>query len=603
MAWRLELDAATGRARRPIPLAHRAEGRVYPKSPANSDLAVVELLDLIPGATTMVGTRAFVVSQQWVDDQEEATTYAAPDEAGDFLFDPDPAAFEDPFAEVNAYYQVTRISRWFEEHVGLSLELPARVLVNYAQEPGGQYLNAYAYTDPNSGRFMVVAGQAGEYDFAYDGMTLAHEFGHPVFDLRNDIADNNLYPINTDAQGFHPAPQGMNEGASDYWAATSFDDPDVFAFFPEDQGQAVLSPRAVDNAMRCPDDVWGEAHLDAPLVSGTFWAVREALGAQAGDEVVYAALGQVSDSPTFEELAGWLAADAHTLAEQGVVADAAAAAVDAALEARGVVDCGRTLDLRDGAPRTVHLIGADMVALAMGASGDICPLLRNAEIQLPPAFSFRVEAPPSPADLPSGATLDGLRITSEVTRADGAPLGEDDVLFRVLLRHGEPVTYKLLDIPWGEDVFQVPIGPQDFDLDYAESPAEIFIPASKLSLPGWSGDAAGADGDGGYDDAPWYVALLATNCPTVSHTLTATWVVTEPPPPEPEPDADVAGAAEAGEDAGGATADAGVGGDASPGSAPDGGCQGAAAPSPPVGLAWLALLALLVLRRRGAGRA
>lgn len=598
VAWRLELDAVSGHARRPIPLGHGVQGRVYPKSPANSDPTLVDLLDLVPGATTLVGTRAFVLSQRWVDGQEQATTYASPDAAGDFVFEPDPAAFEDPFAEVNAYYQITRISRWFEEHVGLSLELPARVLVNYAQEPGGQYLNAYAYTDPSTGRFMVVAGQADEYDFAYDGMTLAHEFGHPVFDLRNDIADNNLYPINTDAQGFHPAPQGMNEGASDYWAATSFDDPDVFAFFPEDQGQSSLSPRAVKNTMRCPDDVWGEAHLDAPLASGTFWAVREALGAEAGDEVVYAALGQLSDSPTFEELAGLLAADAHTMAEQGVVSAAAAAQVDAAMETRGVIDCGRTLALRDGEPRTVHILGADMVGLAMGASGDICPLLRNGEVQLPPAFSFRVEAPPAPADLPPGATLDGLKLTSTVARADGAPLGEDDTLFRVLLRRGEPVSYKLVDIPWGPDVFQVPIGPKDFDLDFPDSPAEVFIPSSKLALPGWGG------GDEPYDEAPWYVALLATNCPTVSHTLTATWVVTEPPPaPEPDPDADAAAAPDASGDTGAATADAVIGADAAPAAAPDGGCQGGGLPRSGGGLTVLGLLGLLALRRRRAGRA
>jgi len=512
---RVQLDAHDGRVLADRSLALHARGNVYAKHPLAGAPIEVELAELPEGAGALSGDDLEVWSQAFTPEGEARwVRHAAADEAGDFLYTPDATRDDDAFAEVNAWWHVSRAGRFFADVFDVDPAPPTRVVVNYREAPGQDYENAFAYRDPDDGgRFVVVAGQTAEVDMAYDGMILVHEYGHPVFDLLNDINENNTYPITSDARGFHPAPHAINEGASDYWAASMFDDPVVLAIFDE----AAATSRRLDNDLRCPDDVWGEAHLDAPLVSGTLWRVRERVGKEAADTIVFDVLGRLSDSPTFDELATRIADAARDLQAAGTIDADDVAAIDKILADRGLVGCARELVMQDGVAFTANMPGAATAAALVGTDNDLCDVLRVMGVQIPLAFSYRTTAPDVAPE-----RLSALAIDITFVRADGKPLAEADLQYQVLVRRGEPVGLEVLTIPFGGQEFQLPIRGLEFDAAVPDEPTSIRLEADDLELvPG----------------ATYYMNVLALNCPLTTHTTTVRWIVAPEPEPEPEPEA------------------------------------------------------------------
>ncbi|MCC6623383.1 MAG: hypothetical protein IT385_19140 [Deltaproteobacteria bacterium] len=564
---RVHVDAHDGRVLADRSIAVHARGNVYAKHPIAGAPVEVELGELPPGADILSGDDLLVVSQAFgADDSPMMVRHALADQAGDFLFTPDAAAGDDAFAEVNAWWHVSRAGRFFADTFGVDPEPPTQVIVNYREAPGQPYENAFAYRDPDDGgRFVIVAGQTAETDMAYDGMVLVHEYGHPVFDLLNDINENNTYPITSDAKGFHPAPHAINEGASDYWAASMFDDPVVLAIFDEE----AATSRRVDNDLRCPDDVWGEAHLDAPLVSGTLWKVRARVGKEDADAIAFDVLGRLSDSPTFDEFAARIGDAARALQGEGDLGAEDVAEIDKFLVERGLVGCGRELLMQDGVPFTANMPGAATAAALAGSDADLCDALRIMGVQIPLAFSYKTVAPDVAPE-----RLEALEIDIGFARADGEPLGESDLQYQLLVRQGEPVGLEVLTIPFSGQEFQLPIRGVEYDVAVDGQPTAVRLTAEDLELtPG----------------ATYYMNLLALNCPLTTHTTTLRWIVAPEAEPEVEaapeagPEAPIEPAAEPTDDV-----------------VAEGGC--ASGPGAGGALAtWLAALALVVGRSRQGG--
>lgn len=576
-AWRVSIDAHTGAVHERVSLARHARGNAYPKHPVAGEPVEVELTDLMPGAVGLHGELAIVRSLFFDEEgKASAVSHATADDAGDYLYEPDHESPIDGFSEVNAYYHVTQVSHWFTDHFGHAPVVAADVITNYREGPGQDYLNAFAYRDPTSGRFHLTMGQAGAIDMAYDGLTLAHEYGHPIFDEKTTINEDNVYPINADARGLHPAPHAMNEGFSDYWAATIYDDPDMFAA----TGDNELSPRHLVNDNRCPESIWGEAHLDAPLVSGTLWEMRGIIGPALSDEIAFNVLSRLTGSPTFEELGGLLSDMVHALEADGDVTKEQSGAVDAMLERRGLFNCTRTVRLADGVARTSQMPGAWTFAGALGLKKSLCGTLQYAEVRIPLAMSYELTAPTREE---GGDDVEALTLDVSMERADGEAWGADELDYVVVVRKDLPAELEILELPFGGQIFALPIAAQVFDHFFDEEPTAIRIPVADLPYePG----------------ATYHINILAMNCPTARHTTTARWV--RPPKPEPGPEAapepapDVLTAPEA------TTTDAGpIGTDvgATTSGASDDGCA-AGGPRFDGWLALLLVLALWRLRRR-----
>jgi len=545
--WFVEIDAHTGLADPPVRFGAQANASVYPINPEASELTTVELTHLLGDETVLDG--------QYVEAYAQTgdTRFAAADDSGDFVYEPDIGSFTDPFAEVSGYYHLTNVAKYFDETHELRFDDPIALWVNWTDREGTYVLNAFAGSGP-SGERAILVGQSETVDLAYDGITYGHEFGHHVFDERNNVWPNNPnYPIMADEEGFHPAPHAINEGSCDYWAATIFDE--SVHFYTEDT-EAGYNDRDVDNAMRCPDDIWGEAHLDAPIVSGAFWEIREEIGAELADEVVYAVLGQLSDSPTFAELGALLAQATATLEEDGDIDLETAEVLQAAIVARGLPDCERSVPVEAGEPVRGNIPGAEAAARLAGMEFDVCPLLRGS-VAIPLAFNYAITVPDEP--------VEALLIDIDMVRFDGEPFEEDDLSYEVLLRRNEPIIFDVSPLPLGDDPLELPTSASGVDLVFEDSPSDLRISVEELAAE--AGDV-------------YYVNLLGLLCHSVNATTTLDWEFPTAPDQAPDAGSDTGGRAEDDE------------------SRDDDGCRTAPQGSAPTALIWLILGLGLIGRHR-----
>ncbi len=496
-SWIVTVDAHSGVVLDASDLRLYAEGDVYPESPAVGDVETVTLTDLTGDGAVMTGTYAMVRSVVFEGDESGYEQLAVADPAGDFFFEPEPASAADPFVEVHTYHHVTEASRWLVETQGYEIDGAAVVTTNYRGSPGGSFDNAY-FTNGPLGEVWLVFGQ-GFVDFAYDADVITHEFGHSVVQARTDMLIDQIVIV--DELGWNTAPGALHEGLADYYAGTRFDDPCM--------AQYVVNPcmRDLTNDHTCPGDLYGEVHYDGLIPGGALWDVRTLVGAEIADDLVYGALGLIGQSPTFRGMAEALSELAGDLAEDGALAAADVEAIDAALEARGMLRCGRALDVPAGESLTFdmrHLMGFESF------DPDTCEFIRDLDVSFSAPFQFAVTIPDDAAP-----PLDRVELTLGMERLDGGEMLEDDLQYAVYARAGEPVTLDLdyLEIPYVGN-FSLPSA-RDYDLAVEGEPATVALPAADLQ----PGDTV-------------YFSMIHMNCPGVTLTVGAGVVPGEPPAEE-----------------------------------------------------------------------
>lgn len=346
----LYLDARNGGLLLNLPRLTHAMGTVFARNTV-SDMAMttdVELPDLT--GTGLTGRYLRVASCNAQSGTGcSAVGNAVPDASGDFLYAPVEDAFDDAFAEVNAYHHASRAAAYFRDTHAFTWRCGAsttmEVLVNFSEAPGALYDNA-AYS-PGGGRGcgFLLFGEGSSGDFAWDGDVVYHEYGHAVTDELTDIVGfsaNNL--------GVSYMPLAINEGTSDYWAGTLQGDGAIAESF----GGAVGiggghgSLRVIDNMLTCPSDLIGEGHFDGRIFAALVWDVREAAGAAAADTILFATMPTLLSDVSLADAAAAFRATAMTLSDMGTVEASVLAAVDAAIAAHGLTDCDRVVPLDDG---------------------------------------------------------------------------------------------------------------------------------------------------------------------------------------------------------------------------------------------------------------
>ncbi len=500
-SWRVVLDAHTGVVLQRADLRRGAQGWVYGKSPANSELIDVELTDLDGDEIVMDGTYAHVFQLTQDADVIQIDQLAVPDEDGNFYYEPEDPSVDDAFVEVHTYFHITELSHFFEDVHGHPMLGAADVAVNYHDPGVGYYDNAY-YSDDGDGTATLVFGQGEVFDFAYDSDVVAHEFGHFVIQTRTEML---MDFITYDEFGWNNAPGSIHEGLADYWAGSYQGDPVV--------GEYTIS-RSMDNDLTCPADLDGEVHADGEIVGAAAWDVYEIVGKDAADTLIFGALGLISNMPTYAELAEAIVLLADDLVADGTITDEDAQAIEAALDERGMLMCGRWLPLVDGEPFEFHL------AHVMGfpeLPDDLCELARMMDASFTASQQFALTTP-------AEGTVEQIDLLMELERYGGGDFSSDDLQYSVHVRKDNMVTfdYELIDTGMGISV-QIP-SVRDADGTFDEEPETITLTAE--------------DGFSLEPDSTYYFAIHHMNCPSVDITFTPTITLAEPEPTDDDDDDD-----------------------------------------------------------------
>lgn len=353
-----------------------ATGRVYDPNPV-----VAEMMTSEPELTHLTSrehlTGRYIRAQNCVSRTGECAEMqvATADVDGNFLYDPVDPSFDDPFAEVMAYYHGNRVAAYFRDThefewrcAGASSSvMPATV--NLHSGTNTPYDNA-AYSSGSCAG--LIFGQ-GERDFAYDGDVVYHEFTHGVVDQTAGLSGVVAVPW-----GLSYDPLALNEGTADYFSATVSDDPELAEYLSIGSFGGEFSSRSAENDLRCPHDLFGEGHYDGRIWNATGWDIREAVGAEKADAIVYAALNTFTDAADFDEAGLALVSTGMAFETMGMLSADERGHVERVVGERGLVECEGIVPIADGDNKR----GFSGSSVFGRFYGNIAPLLYR--IDIPP---------------------------------------------------------------------------------------------------------------------------------------------------------------------------------------------------------------------------
>ena len=365
-------------------------GRVYEPNPpvALEMTSDVELFHL-ESDQFLTGTYVHAASCDPARASCEPVQRAEADVDGNFLYDPEEPAFDDAFAEVNTYHHVDSIARYFREVHGLELSCcdlgpHVDVVANYVERSGTAYDNAF-YMPESCSRGPSCAtlafGQGANKDFGYDGDVAYHEYGHGVVAATSQFT---IFKIDR-FRGVFYDPGALNEATADYFAASATDDPKLADYFEGGGiGGAEGSLRNLAGDLVCPDDLFGESHQDGRIWGQALWSIREALGQDTTDALVFASLLATPGDADFVEASEMLVTTAEAFPG---LAPADVEVVRAELERRGLADCDRIIPLAD---ETSYTGFSGIGQITGGLGGGVTPLTYAVEIPAD-ATRFKVQ--------------------------------------------------------------------------------------------------------------------------------------------------------------------------------------------------------------------
>ena len=212
-AWMVDVDAGSQDILAVTDLLRSAQGQVYEHNPENSSLILVDLTHLTGDESVMSGEYVNVRSRIWEGDTPTLLHLAEADGDGNFIFEPDAEADDDPFVEVNVYHHLTSMAAQFADTHGHSYSMVSQVQTNY--KLAEDVLLNNAYYNPTDRSFIF--GQ-GAVDWGYESDLVCHEFGHLINHDQTDLLYNSL--INYDQYVWHLAPAMIDEGMADYWSCS-----------------------------------------------------------------------------------------------------------------------------------------------------------------------------------------------------------------------------------------------------------------------------------------------------------------------------------------------------------------------------------------------
>lgn len=280
-------------------------GSVFEENPITTpDVQTVSLQHLDEPGDILEGAYAHVGRCLDPEACPETEPTAFPDDDGNFIFEPNlwTYTFDDAFSEVNAYHNISRINHWTRDTFGWKELFQDNTWIHV--KVGQAWYNAAFYGGNDEIAAFIVFGQ-DVIDFAYDADVAFHEFGHAI---NRSIRTHPWYL--RDSYGMDVSPFGIEEGLADIWATTYSGDPVMNSY--------VLLTRTADNDLVCPDDLRSEGHMEARILAGFGWDVRQRIGAQAWNHIVYRTLHFLEPNATFDEFAEALAKSAEDLANEAL---------------------------------------------------------------------------------------------------------------------------------------------------------------------------------------------------------------------------------------------------------------------------------------------
>lgn len=408
-AWRIFVDAASGEILGEQQELFTARANVYASNPSASELEEVELLDVdgvLRNDYAWTNSCTDFDGQAWQCNAKQ--TQALPDSVGDFFFTPDPLDTNDPFAEVQMFWHLDLVARWFEDmfafrtnfgQFGQSIE----GIVNF------QLSNAFFGDADGDGVPEVAFGQGNGVDYSYDADVVYHEFGHAVFGSVVD-SGNGRY----DEYGRLVAASGLNEGSADFFSMAITLDPQLGEYAGGGFGSEGAI-RELDEDRHCPSDIYGQSHTDGQLWASLGWNMIEdpAIGPEVAAHAFFGALNLWNDEVTFGSAGEALLEAIEDLHESGNIDDAQLQRMNELVDVSGFADCSRVIALDEGVRPRQATFGV---------------VYQGNTRWFPMPNQYSIDAP--------------VGTTSLTFRVEDWATSNPDMEFRVIVRRGEHVVFE-----------------------------------------------------------------------------------------------------------------------------------------------------------------
>jgi MYXO-CTERM domain-containing protein len=562
------IDAHTGELFGQKPLAVHALGRVYTmnsiETPMPADVELLEL-DLTADPLRLNGWNGLLTVTNYLSGTSngfELEQVIGPTSGQDFLYDPpaDVSDATDAFAQVNLYHHLTSMKA-FAATLGVPIDQGSWKLtaVANALEDGMALDNAFFSPMGQQGTFaspnLIAIGQGSQNDFAYDSDVFKHEFGHY---LSHNAIGYNLGQLNFNEYGLSPHSGSIDEGISDYLACSDNDDAEL--------GEASLAQLGglrdlTDTSMVCPDDILGEVHEDGQIAGSLAWSIRELLGKDIADQIVWNGLTLMPPGGTFGDLGRGFITAAEDLAAAGTITGSDLGEIEALVASRGLDNCDHVIRIEPGESKVENAIGLTFLGQLFGQG---CATLQGGGAQIQGLFHFSRQ---------TAADDQVLRF-----QVDAQPVGAGDAQFSIYARKSDNVTLN------GGGGF-LPV-PDNFDqrVDVDAQTGELIIDQAAGFEPG----------------AEYFFIVMNRGCPNLRITVTTS---TEPLPPATTTSSSVTSGA-GGDGSGAGPSGAGGGGTPNTDDEKDDdgcGCHGSSGVPGGAGAGLLALGLAALLRRRRRG--
>ena len=134
-------------------------------------------------------------------------------------------------------------------------------------------------------------------------------------------------------------------------------------------GEATLGDQARDLTMpspKCPGSLSGESHQDGTAVGSAAWAIRQAVGQEKGDAIVWGGVAMLKQGASFADLAEWITKTAEQFATDGKIQPADVDAIKTILANKTLTTCSRVLPLAADKPIKSRMIGIEMMGWIFG---------------------------------------------------------------------------------------------------------------------------------------------------------------------------------------------------------------------------------------------
>ncbi|MEC9390256.1 MAG: hypothetical protein VX944_09290 [Myxococcota bacterium] len=353
--WSVYVDAHRG-----LVLAANAESwstraHVYDPNPVMSDLVTVDLQGLWRGAKLRGEYASSTKCTDWRIDPApfgvrvclDWAHAAKPGPRGDFFEQPREGSLDDPFVQPNAYHHVDAIARWADQRYGLRLEEPIQIFTNFP------LTNAFfGDFDGDGDRDLSFGISDGGYNFGYDADVVHHEYGHA---LVRELAGSMW--MQADELGVDWTPGALNEGVADTFAMVLNPDP----LLAEGLGRSDRWDEAIRDLEPdrvCPDDLRSQVHRSGRIWGAMAWNMVDdpKIGPELVGDLVVAAVATWDNGTNWPDAAESILHASDRLRDIGSISAETAAAIAHHVNASGMLDCERIIDLeRVGSTRQVLL--------------------------------------------------------------------------------------------------------------------------------------------------------------------------------------------------------------------------------------------------------